>query len=355
MHFMPRTGQLRVVGAPEVNTLAERDNVLGDLDHQHAETRTTSSPVVQSPASMQDGSCAQSPTSRRALRMAEAQAAAAVAKRARPNLTAKRKKVKQRAFSAAVMSFAFALVATMALPAYAFNPEGDVAVQLQASTSQELRSDAAQSFTVADTVAIDRVSRDKISATTEKELTAMKAAKAAAKAERAAEAAAAEAAEAAEAAAAEQSSWSMASAPMPASNGMVQAPVPMGSISEGYGPRIAPCSGCSTFHDGLDITPGRGTPVRAIANGVVSTVSSNGTLGVHVAIDHEIDGHSVQSVYGHMAPGSIQVSVGQSVSIGQQIGNVGSTGQSTGPHLHLEIFVDGTATDPASWLARMGA
>ena len=124
-------------------------------------------------------------------------------------------------------------------------------------------------------------------------------------------------------------------------------------ISDGYGPRSAPCSGCSTFHDGLDMNPGVGAPLGSIAAGVVSSVTAfdNGGLGVHVMIDHVVDGQKVTSTYGHMLAGSAAVSTGQSVVAGQLIGNVGSTGQSTGPHMHLELHLDGvTAIDPYGWL-----
>jgi murein DD-endopeptidase MepM/ murein hydrolase activator NlpD len=124
-------------------------------------------------------------------------------------------------------------------------------------------------------------------------------------------------------------------------------------ISDGYGPRSAPCGGCSTFHDGLDMNPGVGTPVGSIADGVVSSVTAtdSGGLGVHVMIDHLVDGRKITSTYGHLLAGSAAVSVGQSVIAGQLIGNVGSTGQSTGPHLHLELHLDGViAIDPYGWL-----
>ena len=124
-------------------------------------------------------------------------------------------------------------------------------------------------------------------------------------------------------------------------------------ISDGYGPRSAPCAGCSTFHDGLDMNPGEGTPIGSIADGVVSSVTAfdDGGLGVHVMIDHVVAGQNVTSTYGHMRAGSAAVSVGQSVTAGQVIGNVGSTGQSTGPHMHLELHLNGvTAIDPYGWL-----
>jgi murein DD-endopeptidase MepM/ murein hydrolase activator NlpD len=126
-------------------------------------------------------------------------------------------------------------------------------------------------------------------------------------------------------------------------------------ISDGFGPRSAPCGGCSTFHDGLDMNPGAGTPIGAVADGVVSSVTAfdGGGLGVHVMIDHVVDGQKVTSTYGHMLAGSAAVSEGQSVIAGQLLGAVGSTGQSTGAHLHLEIHLDGvTAVDPYGWLTQ---
>ncbi|TFC16365.1 M23 family metallopeptidase [Cryobacterium algoritolerans] len=124
-------------------------------------------------------------------------------------------------------------------------------------------------------------------------------------------------------------------------------------LSDTFGPRDAPCAGCSTFHKGLDLLPGEGTPVHAIADGVVREVSAydDGGLGVHAVLDHTIDGRQVSSVYAHFQEGSLAVAVGQAVSVGDELGAVGSTGQSTGPHLHFEILLDGvTPTDPFAWL-----
>lgn len=127
--------------------------------------------------------------------------------------------------------------------------------------------------------------------------------------------------------------------------------------SGGYGPRSAPCAGCSTFHDGVDFTPGNGTPVMSIADGVVVLATENGGgLGVNVEVQHNIGGELITSSYAHMQFGSIAVSVGQQVTAGQQLGVVGTTGQSTGPHLHLEMFGgDGARFDGFAWLsARIG-
>jgi len=129
-------------------------------------------------------------------------------------------------------------------------------------------------------------------------------------------------------------------------------------IVSGFGPRAAPCDICSTFHKALDFAPGAGTPIQAIADGVVSTVNSiSWELGVHVKIDHMVDGQKVSSLYAHMQEGTLAVGLGEAVTVGHIIGRVGNTGLSMGPHLHFEILLDGTQpTDPYAWLtARVGS
>ncbi|MHB1170962.1 MAG: M23 family metallopeptidase [Lacisediminihabitans sp.] len=135
-------------------------------------------------------------------------------------------------------------------------------------------------------------------------------------------------------------------------NGSIQWPFPAAvMITSGFGPRIAPCGGCSSFHEGVDFTPGAGVAIGSVAAGVVSIVKEDrGGLGSHVVVDHVINGQKVQSLYAHMLYGSIRVAVGQTVTVAQQIGQVGSTGASTGAHLHLEIFLDGVPVDPFAWL-----
>ncbi|GEK79415.1 M23 family metallopeptidase [Agrococcus baldri] len=135
------------------------------------------------------------------------------------------------------------------------------------------------------------------------------------------------------------------------STGVVQTPfpdmdqVPMSS-QFGYRP--------GGFHGGSDLTPGVGTEIRPIANGVVSAVwqgNNPGGGGYAVFIDHNIDGQFVQSWYAHMMPGSINVEVGQVVDITDVLGQVGSSGRSTGPHLHLELKNDDYVSfDPMLWL-----
>lgn len=113
-----------------------------------------------------------------------------------------------------------------------------------------------------------------------------------------------------------------------------------------YGYREAPTAGASTFHEGNDIPAPMGTPVVAYKSGTVSFVGDSGSGGNMVQIDHP-DG--TKSVYLHLQDGSFQVSPGQTVSQGQQIANVGSTGISTGPHLDFRIMVNGKYVDPQTY------
>jgi len=134
-------------------------------------------------------------------------------------------------------------------------------------------------------------------------------------------------------------------------NGTIQWPFPEPvPISSGFGGRVSPCSGCSSFHEGVDFIPGAGTPIGAVANGTVTFAAYDSSFGYHVIVDHNINGQKVQSVYAHMIAGSIKVAVGQQVTVAQELGQVGSTGHSTGAHLHLEIHLDGTPVDPFAWL-----
>jgi murein DD-endopeptidase MepM/ murein hydrolase activator NlpD len=136
--------------------------------------------------------------------------------------------------------------------------------------------------------------------------------------------------------------------------GAVQWPFPVGvPISDYFGPRSSPGGIGSTDHKGVDFTPGQGAPIGAVADGVVRLVQATdqGGLGVHVVIDHVIDGQNVSSWYGHMLTGSPTVEEGQVVVAGQQIGSVGNTGVSTGAHTHLEIHVGSTPVDPYAFIS----
>ncbi|WIB32804.1 M23 family metallopeptidase [Curtobacterium sp. MCSS17_005] len=139
--------------------------------------------------------------------------------------------------------------------------------------------------------------------------------------------------------------------------GAVRSPFPGPvQMSSGFGYRSAPCGACSSLHQGLDFTPGMGTPIGAVAAGEVRVSGTYFSYGNAVIIDHVVDGRQVSTLYGHMIPGSSPLKVGDTVAAGQFIGLVGSSGVSTGAHLHLEVLMDGvTPIDPKAWLeARIG-
>lgn len=122
-------------------------------------------------------------------------------------------------------------------------------------------------------------------------------------------------------------------------------------IADGFGYRVAPCDGCSSDHKGVDFDPGEGAPIMAVADGVVTqVVEQYGGLGFYVVIAHSVNGLAFESWYGHMLPGTITVAVGQQVKLGEIVGQVGDTGMSTGPHLHLEIHVNNEPVDPFKFL-----
>ena len=116
-------------------------------------------------------------------------------------------------------------------------------------------------------------------------------------------------------------------------------------LSSGFGVRSDPFLGRPAMHTGLDFRSSSGDPVRATANGTVESAGWSGGYGKMVEIDH---GNGFATRYGHMS--EIEVKVGQQIKIGQIIGRVGSTGRSTGPHLHYETRIDGDAVDPQKFL-----
>lgn len=105
------------------------------------------------------------------------------------------------------------------------------------------------------------------------------------------------------------------------------------------------------MHAGIDLVPGAGATIQAIADGTVRTATeSGGAYGVTVYVDHVIDGQVVTSHYAHMQHGSLQVTAGQKVKVGDTIGKVGNTGRSYGAHLHFEIIINGSTVDPLVWM-----
>jgi murein DD-endopeptidase MepM/ murein hydrolase activator NlpD len=122
-------------------------------------------------------------------------------------------------------------------------------------------------------------------------------------------------------------------------------PTKTGVQSSGFGLRTDPFSGRLAPHPGLDFPAPRMTPVYATAQGVVAYAGPRGTYGNMIEIDH---GHGLRTRFAHLA--ALSVRAGQHVDPRQQIGAIGSTGRSTGPHLHYEVWVDGQAKDPEAFL-----
>jgi murein DD-endopeptidase MepM/ murein hydrolase activator NlpD len=116
-------------------------------------------------------------------------------------------------------------------------------------------------------------------------------------------------------------------------------------FTSGFGIRSDPFLGRPAMHTGLDFRASTGDPVRATANGKVASAGWAGGYGRMVEIDH---GNGLSTRYGHLS--AINVKVGEPIKIGQVIGEVGSTGRSTGPHLHYETRIDGEAVDPQKFL-----
>ncbi|MCR5544370.1 MAG: peptidoglycan DD-metalloendopeptidase family protein [Eubacterium sp.] len=117
------------------------------------------------------------------------------------------------------------------------------------------------------------------------------------------------------------------------------------SMGSGFGPRVAPTAGASTFHKGVDIGCPQGTPIVSAADGVVSYAGYFGGGGNAIIVDH---GGGLSTVYMHMS--AFAVGAGTNVSAGTVIGYAGSTGVSTGPHLHFAVRVNGAYVDPMGYL-----
>jgi murein DD-endopeptidase MepM/ murein hydrolase activator NlpD len=122
------------------------------------------------------------------------------------------------------------------------------------------------------------------------------------------------------------------------------APV-LGLITDGYGRRKDPFTGRLAFHRGLDISARRGTPIHAPADGIVVFAGRNGGLGRTVRISHDF---GFTTVYGHLD--KISVEAGDLVQRGQEIGLLGNSGRSTGPHLHYEVHEDGVSKNPLYYI-----
>jgi murein DD-endopeptidase MepM/ murein hydrolase activator NlpD len=113
-------------------------------------------------------------------------------------------------------------------------------------------------------------------------------------------------------------------------------------VASGFGNRVDPVYKTIKFHAGLDFTAPQGTPIYATAEGRVTTAGNSGNgFGNHVVVDH---GFGYETLYGHMV--RVKARMGQMVKRGEVIGWVGSTGKSTGPHLHYEVHKGGKPIDP---------
>ena len=137
-------------------------------------------------------------------------------------------------------------------------------------------------------------------------------------------------------------------------SGTIQWPFPTGvPISDGFGYRSSPGGIGSTNHQGIDFNPGMGAPIQVVADGTVRLAqkSDAGGYGCYVIVDHNVNGLKFASLYGHMQCASVAMSKGDSVKVGDLVGKVGSTGTSTGAHLHFEIHdASDTPIDPMPWM-----
>lgn len=132
-------------------------------------------------------------------------------------------------------------------------------------------------------------------------------------------------------------------------------PVEGGTLSSSFGPRSSPTAGASSWHKAIDIAASAGTPVKSVMPGTVVAVNKSGYgggYGVSVRVDH---GNGIITEYHHMQEGSADgINVGDTVEAGQQIGKVGSTGISTGPHLDMQAWKDGQIVDPLTIIPGYG-
>ena len=118
-----------------------------------------------------------------------------------------------------------------------------------------------------------------------------------------------------------------------------------GWLTSRFGPRVSPFTGRRQVHAGIDIAAADGTPIHAPARGRVVFAGRKGPLGNALVVDH---GFGVKTVYGHTK--EIHVSTGETIERGQEIALIGSSGRSTGPHLHYVVEVNGKARDPLDYI-----
>lgn len=137
-------------------------------------------------------------------------------------------------------------------------------------------------------------------------------------------------------------------------------PLPEGTYTstDSFGWRSDPFTGEREFHSGSDLAAADGTPISAIADGRVTVAEFSAGWGGLIILEHTVQGERVASYYAHMWQDGIYVTAGETVGAGQHIGDVGSSGRSTGAHLHIEIRPGGQGQPPVDavdWLAQHGA
>jgi murein DD-endopeptidase MepM/ murein hydrolase activator NlpD len=118
-----------------------------------------------------------------------------------------------------------------------------------------------------------------------------------------------------------------------------------GWVSSAFGKRTSPFTGKEEFHSGLDISAESGTPICASADGLVTAGGSDGALGLTAVVDH---GHGLVTRYGHCE--KLIAAVGRRVKRGETIAQVGSSGRSTGPHVHYEVLLNGVPVNPRNYI-----
>jgi len=233
---------------------------------------------------------------------------------------APRKSWSARLLSSAALLLAGAFMVGLTLPANAvYNADAD------AASTAALSAEAVQTLSVDDAVTTDAAERSTFGVTSWAEIL--------------------------------QQRYGQASYTYTVGTGDIQWPFPFPvPISDGFGDRVSPCRGCSTYHQGVDLIPGDGQPIYAIADGVVSLHDeANWSYGNTVEIEHQIDDQVITSKYAHMQYNSSPLQPGDVVEVGDFIGLVGNSGASTGPHLHLEIWIDGVKINPFTWLQAKAA
>lgn len=264
-------------------------------------------------------------TSRRELREREriaqqSRGRAAIGRPRRPSRARRAERARtvgSRLLSVAAMLFAGALAIGMSVPANAFYPASSESSSRLAASS----STTGQSVAVSDDEAVDAGTRDQVNVLSWAQVLAQ--------------------------------TYSRSGAAVGGKGrGTIRWPFPYSvTISSPYGARVAPCRGCSTFHNGVDFTPGANAAIFAISDGVVTRRDDGATdYGNYVTITARIKGHTVTETYAHMTRASSPIELGQTVHVGDFIGLVGMTGEATGPHLHFEVALDGVTIDPIPWL-----